>query len=222
MSLFKPKYITFDCYGTLTHFQMIDMTRRLFAGRVPADRMDDFVRDFASYRLDEVLGPWKPYRDVIVAALMRTAKHWGIAAREEDGAACYDAVPTWGPHPDVPVPLARVAKEFALVILSNASDSQIQSNVDRLGAPFHAVYTAEMAQAYKPRFKAFEFMFDQLGCRPEDVLHVSSSYRYDLMTAHDLRIGKRAFVARGHEPPIPYYGAHEIKHIGGLPGLLGL
>lgn len=57
MSLFKPKYITFDCYGTLTHFQMIDTTRRLFAARVPADRMDDFIRDFASYRLDEVLGP---------------------------------------------------------------------------------------------------------------------------------------------------------------------
>lgn len=220
--MFKPKFITFDCYGTLTRFQMVEMTRRMFADRVPPERMDAFIRDFASFRLDEVLGAWKPYRDVIVSALMRTARLWNIKATEPEGNAYYEAVPTWGPHPDVPEGLARVAKEFPLVILSNASNDQIQHNVDKLGAPFHAVYTAQMAQAYKPRFQAFEFMFDQLGCRPEDILHVSSSYRYDLMTAHDLRIGKRAFVARNHEPFIPYYGAHEIKDVGGLPGLLGL
>ena len=34
----------------------------------------------------------------------------------------YDAVPTWGPHPDVPEGLAKVAKEIPLVILSNASN----------------------------------------------------------------------------------------------------
>ena len=52
--------------------------------------------------------------------------------------------------------LATLAREFPLVVLSNASDSQIGHNVDRLGAPFHAVYTAEEAQAYKPRLRAFE------------------------------------------------------------------
>jgi 2-haloacid dehalogenase len=115
-----------------------------------------------------------------------------------------------------------VAKEIPLVILSNASNDQIHSNVEKLGAPFHAVYTAQMAQAYKPRMQAFEFMLDQLNCAPEHILHVSSSYRYDLMTAHDLRFGKRAFVNRGHEPLTPYYGAHEIPDIGGLSGLVGL
>ena len=109
-----------------------------------------------------------------------------------------------------------------MVILSNASNDQILLNVEKLGAPFHAVYTAQMAQAYKPRMQAFEYMFDQLGCRPEEVMHVSSSYRYDLMTAHDMRIGKRVFVNRNHEPYTPYYGAVEITDIGGLPGVLGL
>jgi 2-haloacid dehalogenase len=98
----------------------------------------------------------------------------------------------------------------------------IPHNVAKLEAPFHAVYTAEEAQAYKPRMQAFEYMFDRLGCGPEDVLHVSSSFRYDLMTAHDLGIVDKAFVNRGHEPANPYYGYHEIPNIGGLPGLLGL
>ncbi len=222
MSLFKPKYITFDCYGTLTRFRMGEMAHEMFAGRIPAEKMDDFMRDFAAYRLDEVLGPWKPYRDLLVNSLHRTARRWGIKATDAEGEACYNAIPTWGPHADVPAGLAKVAKEIPLVILSNASNDQIQSNVDKLGAPLHAVYTAQMAQAYKPRMQAFEFMLDKLGCAPEHILHVSSSYRYDLMTAHDLRFGMRAFVNRGHEPSTPYYGAHEIPDIGRLPGLVGL
>lgn len=222
MSGFRPKYITFDCYGTLTRFRMTEMTQELFADRIPADKMDAFIRDFSSYRMDEVLGAWKPYRDVIVNALMRTAKLWGVKSSEAEGEKYYHAVPTWGPHADVAEPLARIAKKIPLVILSNASNDQIQQNVDKLGAPFHAVYTAQMAQAYKPRMQAFEYMFDQLGCKPADVLHVSSSMRYDLMVAHDMRMGMRAHVQRGHEPSAPYYGAVEIKDIGGLPALVGL
>ena len=122
----------------------------------------------------------------------------------------------------MPAGLSKVAHEIPLVILSNAMNDQIQHNVDKLGAPFHAVYTAQMAQAYKPRMQAFEYMLDRLGARPEEILHVSSSYRYDLMTAHDMHFGMRAFVNRGHEPLTPYYGAVEIADIGGLAGLVGL
>ena len=95
-------------------------------------------------------------------------------------------MPTWGPHPDVPEPLAALAKQIPAGDPLQCADEQIQRNVDKLGAPFHAVYTAEQAQAYKPRLRAFEYMLDQLGCGPEDILHVSSSLRYDLMPAHDL------------------------------------
>ncbi len=222
MSSFRPKYITFDCYGTLTRFRMSEMAREMFADRIPAESMDAFIRDFATYRLDEILGPWKPYRDVLVNSVFRTAKRWGITTTETEGEAYYLAVPTWGPHPDVPAGLSKIADKIPLVILSNASNDQIHSNVEKLGAPFHRVYTAQMAQAYKPRMQAFEYMLDQLGCGPEHILHVSSSYRYDLMTAHDMRFGMRAFVNRGHEPLTPYYGAVEIPDIGGLPGLVGL
>jgi 2-haloacid dehalogenase len=65
-------------------------------------------------------------------------------------------------------------------------------------------------------------MFDMLGCGPEHMLHVSSSLRYDLMTAHDLRFGGRVFVARGHEPGASGYGYQEISDIGGLAAVVGL
>ena len=219
---FQPTYITFDCYGTLTFFQMGALTRQLVADIVPADQVDTFVKDFEGQRFDEVLGPWKPYPDVVKDSFRKTLKRWNLEYREADGQALVDAVPTWGPHPDVPDALRALASRYPLVILSNAADDQIGSNVEKLGVPFHAVYTAQQAQAYKPRFQAFHYMFDQLGCGPGDILHVSSSLRYDLMTAHDLRVTNKVYVNRGYEPMNPYYGYHEVKDLSGLPPLLGL
>lgn len=222
MPTFRPKFITFDCYGTLINFRMGAMARELFANRVPAERMEAFVKDFSAYRLDEVLGAWKPYEEVVTNSVRRTCRKWKLEYQHAEARRFYEAVPTWGPHADVPEPLKRIAKHIPLVILSNAMDDQIPHNVTLLEAPFHAVYTAQQARAYKPRLQAFEYMFASLCCNPEDVLHVSSSLRYDLMSADDIGIKMKAFVNRGHEPGTPHYNYAEIKDIGGLPALVGL
>lgn len=218
----RPQFITFDCYGTLIDFRMADAARDLLGHRLDRPDLTRFIRDFAAYRLDEILGDWKPYAQVIHNALDRACRRNGLDFRPEDARAIYGRIPGWGPHPDVPAVLARVAKKIPLVILSNAADEQIMANVERLGAPFHAVFTAEQAKAYKPRLRAFEFMLERLGCGPEDVLHCSSSFRYDLMPAHDLGIANKVWVDRGHEPASPYYGYVGIKDLSGLPALLGL
>ncbi|ADZ91696.1 haloacid dehalogenase type II [Marinomonas mediterranea] len=222
MSELNPKYITFDCYGTLINFQMGPTARRVFEDRIRPEDMDQFVKDFSAYRLDEVLGDWKPYDQIVCNAVQRTCKRWGIEYRDDEGMIFYNAVPTWGPHPDVPEALARLATKYKLVALTNAMDVQIPHNIEKLGAPFHAVYTAQQAQSYKPRMKGFEYMLEQLGCGPEDLLHVSSSLRYDLMTAHDMGIKNKVFVNRGHEPSTPFYGYHEVKDLAGLADLLGV
>ena len=222
MTKFRPKYVTFDLYGTLIKFQMSDMGRKVFADRIPKEHMDQFIRDFSSFRYDEVLGAWKPYADVITNAVRRTCKKWNLKFDMKEALSFYEAVPTWGPHPDVPAGLAKVAGEFPLVLLSNASDDQIGRNVEKLGAPVHKVFTAQQAQAYKPRFQAFEYMLDQLGCGPEDVLHVSASPRYDLMTAFYMGIRHTVYVNRGFEPDNPHLGYTEIKGINELPGVVGL
>jgi 2-haloacid dehalogenase len=218
----RPTYISFDCYGTLINFRMADVARELFAGRVAPERMHQFTRDFSAYRLDEVMGDWKPYDEILCNAVQRTCKRWGIDYRDDEGMRFYEAVPTWNPHADVPSALATLAREYKLVILSNAMDEQLPYSVGKLGAPFHRVYTAQQAGAYKPRLQAFEYMLDQLGCSPDDILHVSSSPRYDLMSAHDMGIKNKVFVNRGHEPGTPGYDYHEIKDLSGLPGLVGL
>jgi 2-haloacid dehalogenase len=220
---FDPTFVTFDCYGTLIWFQMSRVTREVLGHRLEPALADRFLTTFAAYRYDEVCGDWKPYRQVIRDALRRALARHGLAYRETEADRIYDAIGTWGPHPDVPAGLARLASHYRLVILSNAADNQIPANVARLGtAAFHAVYTAEQARAYKPRLAAFEYLLERLGCGPLDIVHVSSSLRYDLIPAHDLGIRNKVYVNRGYEPSTPYYGYREIASIGELPSLFGM
>lgn len=219
---FRPKFITFDCHGTMIFFDMAGAARAHYADTLNSARMETFIRDFSAYRLDEVLGAWKPYAEVVHNALERTCKRNGVAFDPAVAEDIYARVPTWGPHSDVPAGLAKVADKIPLVALTNSMNAQIPHNIAQLGAPIAHVFTAESAGAYKPQMRAFEYMFDMLGCGPKDVLHVSSSFRYDLMTAHDLGIENKVWVNRGHEPANPYYGYTEIANISGLAGAVGL
>lgn len=218
----RPKFITFDCYGTLTNFQMAEGATEVYGATLSPETMAGFIESFRSYRLDEILGDWKPYAEVIHNAVERSCRKHGVAFRPEDARRIYDMVPSWGPHPDVVEGLKKIADKIPLVILSNAMNDQIHSNVEKLEVPFHRVLTAQDAGAYKPRFQAFEYMFDELGCGPEDVLHCSSSFRYDLMSAYDLGIKHKCWINRGHEPACPFYEYVEIADTRGIAGVVGL
>ena len=223
----QPKYISFDAYGTLVNFQMSPPTRVVFADRIGEDQMDEFLDDFEAYRGDEVLGAFKLYPQLVKDALKRACARWGIEYKDSDGEEIVAVVPTWGPYPDVPDALAKLAEHYPLVILSNASEDQIYSNVDKLGAPFHAVLTGEQAGAYKPQFQAFEYMIGKLGCDRSEILHVSSSLYYDIMPAHHLRFTQKVYVNRGFEwvdnaATVSPFNYHEVNDLSGLPDLLGL
>jgi 2-haloacid dehalogenase len=219
---FRPKFISFDCHGTLINFEMGPAANRLFKERIAADRMPAFLDSFRAYRLDEVLGEWKPFFDVVENSIQRACKAHGVDYLPSDTVALYNAIPTWQPHPNVVQVLEAIAPHVPLVILSNSMVDLIPSSVAHLKAPFHAVYTAEEARAYKPRMQAFEYMFDQLGCGPDQMVHVSSSFRYDLMTASDLGFMAKAYIDRNHEPAREGYGVNRLTDIRQLPGLLGL
>lgn len=220
--IYQPKFISFDCYGTLINFEMGPTAKGLFADRIAEQRMPAFLDSFRFYRLDEVLGDWKPFFQVVENAIQRACKAHDVEYRDSDALTLYNAVPTWQPHPQVVETLELISQHIPLVILSNSMVDLIPHSVAHLKAPFHAVYTAEAAQAYKPRAQIFEYMFDQLGCGPEQMMHCSSSFRYDLMTASDLGFMAKAFIDRGHEPALEGYGVDRLTDFRQLAGLLGL
>lgn len=214
-------FMSFDCYGTLIDFQMDRTLREVFGDRLRPEIEDAFDATVAAYRFDEVLGPYRPYREVIARATERTAIRYGIEYRPDDGRRIFEAIPSYAPHPDVPAGLRALARRFPLVILSNAEEDQIAQTMRHFDVPFHAVLTAERVRAYKPRLAAFEYMLSELGCGPEDMVHVSASPQYDLRPARDLGIGTRVLVNRDAEPPQPWLGYREIRALTELPDLLG-
>jgi len=78
MTQFRPKYITFDCYGTLTNFQMAEAAQKIYGAQLDAAKMARFIKNFAAYRLDEILGDWKPYNEVLHNAVERTCRKNGV------------------------------------------------------------------------------------------------------------------------------------------------
>jgi 2-haloacid dehalogenase len=52
------------------------MAQKLYIERIISVQMHQFVADFSSYRLDEVLWVWQPYSKVVRNSLMRLCKRW--------------------------------------------------------------------------------------------------------------------------------------------------
>ncbi|GHH65624.1 haloacid dehalogenase type II [Promicromonospora soli] len=221
-SIPRPQYVSFDCYGTLISFEIVSTTRRLLGDRLTEDQIEIFLTDFRKYRYDQVCGEFYAYDQVLHDAYARTCKKWGLEVNEDAGQQLAAAVYSWEPHDDVPAPLKKLGDNFALVILSNADTKYLDVSVPKLGADFHAVYTAEQAGFYKPRYQAFEYMLDQLGAKPEDFLHVSSHVRYDLMPADDLGFTNKVYLDRGYDVQSPAYNYTTVKSLDELNSLLGI
>jgi 2-haloacid dehalogenase len=219
---FRPKYVSFDCYGTLISWPMTPITKELVGDQVPAEQWDQFVAEFRGYRYDQVLGEYYPYEQVLQDAFDRVCRKWGIEPVPGAGKRFADGVKSWGPHPDVPAPLKTMGEHYKLVILSNAGDSFLAESVPRLGADFHAVFTAEQAGYYKPRYAAFEYMLDQLDAKPEDFVHVSSHTRYDPLPMHDMGFRNLVLLDRGYDPVPPGYDLTVVKSLDELNTMLGI
>jgi 2-haloacid dehalogenase len=217
-----PKYISFDCYGTLINFQITPITRELVGDRLAPHDFERFVRDFRAIRYDQVCGDFYSYQQVLHDAYTRVCNKWGLTVDPDAGERFAEGVRSWGPHDDVPVPLKQMSEHYKLVIFSNADTSYLDISVPRLGAPFHAVFTAEQAGFYKPRYRAFEYMLAQLSAEPGDFLHVSSHTRYDLMPAYDLGFTNTVLLDRGYDPPTAGYGYTKVDSLDEINRMLGI
>jgi 2-haloacid dehalogenase len=217
----RPKYISFDIIGTLIYFEMRKTVEPIVADRLEGDQLEAFFADFSFIRYDEIL-EYRPYDEVLDRSYRRACARYGLEVRDEDVAAIQRDVLEWGAHPDVPEPLAKMAEHFPLVALSNADDRHLNTFIPRLGAPFHAVYTAEQAGAYKPRVQAFDYMLAQLDAKPEEFLHISSHQLYDHIPMAKLGFTNKVFLDRGYDPDLPQYGGVRMTSLDEVNAALGI
>lgn len=218
----RPDWITFDCYGTLVEFDLMPALLEALGERAASLDRDAFADDWERLRYEAVLRPYRPYRDVLRESLRLAMERHGLTWRGSYGDAVVEAVPSFGPFPDVPPVLARLARHARLAILTNSDDDLIAGNLDRIGVPFDQVITSEQARAYKPTFGAFNYLFRQIDSAPDRVLHVAQGFAYDVVPAHKLGLRCVWINRRGRTGDPAYTPFAELPDLTELPALVGV
>lgn len=221
-SVNTPKWLTFDAYGTLIDFDLASAIIRALGDRAVGIDLDEFLQVCARDRYEEVLGEYRPYREILRASLKRSMERFGLEYRAEDGDLLIEAVPTFGPFPDVPPVLEQLRRQFTLVIISNTEDDLIASNLEKLGVPIDHVITAEQARGYKPSLEVFRYAFNRIGADPSEVVHIGQGFEYDIVPACHLGL-RKVWINRRGLPGDQSYGPYaELPDLTGLPTVLGI
>jgi 2-haloacid dehalogenase len=218
----KPKFVTFDMNGTLIKFAINDAIREVLGDRLPAEIADEYLRICKAYRIDECTGEYKPFHQIVADSMERASRRVGLEFRAADARAVYEKVPSFGPYPGVTEALNRLAEAVPLVIITNSDTAHAVQLAANLQAPFDTIISAEQMGCYKPRLRAFEYMFDKLGVTPDEIVHVSASPMYDHRPAAIMGIEKKVYVDRGFEHDEHWLGYERITDIADLPVLFGL
>jgi 2-haloacid dehalogenase len=218
-----PTWVTFDCYDTLVEFPIDTVTQKILGPRAEGIDIEAFLADYEARRYQTTTyAPYQPYREVLRGTLAETMRAHGLLYRDADGEALLDAVPTWGPYPEVPSALERLRQSYKLAIITNSDDDIMARNVANIGVPIDRVITAEQAGAYKPAPAIFVYALAALGCGPDDLVHVAQGFAYDIVPTHALE-WRRVWINRYGKTGDPAYGLYdELPDLASLPARLGL
>jgi 2-haloacid dehalogenase len=216
--------VTFDAYATLINFELGPTTLKVLEDRLDLDNLDvdEFLDDFRVMRFQAVLEAYRPYHEVLHSSLRNAMRLHGLEYRETDGEALVDAVPTFGPWPEVPEALRQLKTKYEIAIISNSDDNLIARNVENIGVEFDYVITAQQAGAYKPDRQTFKHAFRTMGVDSSQVIHVAQGWEYDHIPTRDLGLKRRVWINRyGRKGSADYQPYDELPDLSGLPKLLG-
>jgi 2-haloacid dehalogenase len=225
----KPKFITFDCYGTLVQWHQALRTgvRAVLARHVGETAVDEgvvanIVEALRSKSMEkQQRPPYCDYKTVLQSSLGEAMAGNGLSLRPDEGETFLSHLCTIPPHPEVPAALQRLREQFRLAIISNTDDDLIAGTVAAIGVPVDFVITAQQAQAYKPDHRLFHHAHAVIGATPEETLHVGMGQVTDLKVCHELGI-RVVWINRFDEPLNPSWRPdHVLPDLTGLPGLLG-
>ncbi|MCX5250646.1 haloacid dehalogenase type II [Streptomyces sp. NBC_00201] len=216
--------VTFDAYATLINFELGPTTLKVLEDRLGLDNLDvdEFLDDFRVMRFQAVLEAYRPYHEILHSSLRNAMRLHGLEYRVTDGEALVDAVPTFGPWPEVPAALRQLKTKYEIAIISNTDDNLIARNVENIGVEFDHVITAQQAGAYKPDRQTFKHAFRTMGVEPSQVIHVAQGWEYDHIPTRDLGLKRRVWINRyGRKGSADYQPYDELPDLSGLPKLLG-
>jgi len=195
------KAVSFDCYGTLIDWEsgITSFLAQTFREKGIGASVRDVVKAREDIEFEMIQARYRRYAEILRQSLREAFEQFRIPYSNRDGDRLVESVGTWPPFADTKPALEKLSGRYRLAIISNVDNDIIRKTKLGLGIKFHLSVTAQFARAYKPGIRPFQIALQRLKCRPEQVLHVSSGFRYDIPPAHELGF-KTAWVNRKHEP----------------------
>jgi len=189
VDLTRFKALSFDCYGTL-----IDWEAGIAAVVGPWAREhglevsdEELLLAYAPHEAAvESELPAALYPEVLATAFRRTGEQLRVPVSDASARRLGDSVPDWPAFPDSATALARLARHYKLIILSNVHRTGFAGSNRHLRGDFAAVITAEDVGAYKPaenHFRALDATLPRLGVERSELLHVAQSLFHDHVPA---------------------------------------
>jgi len=194
-----PRWISFDCYGTLIDWQ--GGVRNAFRdlAHVSDDETQELFEAWERIQWEKIQGPYAPYEEILWASFRQAAEQFGYWCSGFAGEAFVESLGRWKPFPDVNPALIRLAPRHRLAIISNVDRRLLGATLRQFPVRFDALIAAEDARAYKPNPAVFRLALERIGCPPNEIAHVAFGAEYDLRPASEL--GMRAiYLNRGGQP----------------------
>jgi len=182
----EPKWIAFDVYATLidreegagTAFHAI--ARKNAMNEEGYDLFEEWHNEVIRiYRSSADFVSWKEAGRTAVKELFEKHRVKGDA---KDIEILYTSFKDWKPYEDVKPVLTELRRRgYRLAVVTNMDTDLFERT--RIGVNFDAAITSEMARAYKPNPKIFDYALDKMGCAKDDLLWIGTSPWADIQGA---------------------------------------
>jgi 2-haloacid dehalogenase len=211
----RPRWATFDCYGTLVDWYggMARELERLFGGDTDGVLL---ARYHEIEPVVEAAAPSVPYRQVMETTLRRTAAAAGLELPEAEADALGRSLPGWPVFDEAPAALTELRRRgWKLAILSNTDREFIDASMASIGVPFELAVVASEIRSYKPAPGHWDAFFAATGADATRHVHVAASLFHDVEPAARMSM-PCVWINRLGEPPSPTAAA-ELPDLSALP-----
>ena len=214
-------WVTFDCYGTLIDWEagILDYVRRLMMKKKVHRPVGTFLKVWEPIQFQMIQRPWQSYRDILYQSMYETFLQLGIPWRPSDSLGFGDAMGNWKPFPEVPSALRRIRRVAKIALITNTDDDIVKGTLEQLGVPVDLVVTAESVRSYKPSPKHFEVALERMKADPQECLHVSGFFDYDIAPARE--VGFRTCFINRTGRPAPAKADLHVQDVTGVAEALG-
>jgi 2-haloacid dehalogenase len=208
--------LTFDCYGTLIHWEegILRCLHRVLSAHGKDTDDATILQLYGDFEARAEQGEYRRYREVLQSVVRQFGKQLGFTPTDQEVNSLPESLKEWEPWPDTVAALRQLQSRFRLTIISNVDDDLFAATRPRLGVEFDQIITAQQAGAYKPSLKIFELALSRVRVPAHRILHVGQSVYHDVLPAKSLGLAT-VWVNR----PSARTGVGAVKAVEGCPDL---